>query len=64
MRVFQAVPQLFSAATEAHIAQLVGMGVAQAQLGSPEQPLVPTSVLSGQGDECINVTSPSSSVVA
>ena len=40
------------------------MAVAQAQLGSPLQPLVPTVVFSVQGEECMSVTSPSSRLVA
>ena len=56
MRVNGAVPQVLTAATVAHAAHIVGTGVAQAHAGSPVQPAVATLVLSGQGDECINVT--------
>ena len=52
------MPQpLLVAATLAHIAHAVPTGEAQAQLGSPLQPLVATSVFSGQGESCISVTS-------
>ena len=51
------VPQLLTASTLAHIAHIAGTGVAQAQAGSPVQPLVATLVFSVQGEVCISVTS-------
>ncbi len=62
--VATAVPQLLTASTFAHIAQLEGTGVAQAQLGSPVQPLVATLAFRVQGEVCINVTSESSRLTA
>ena len=53
-----AVPHpLLVAATLAHFAHAAPTGVAQAQLGSPLQPLVATSVFSGHGESCISDTS-------
>ena len=48
---------LLVAATLAHSAHAAPTGDAQAQLGSPLQPLLATSVFNGQGESCISETS-------
>src|SRR3954451_17171411 len=56
MRTKGSVPQVFVAAALAQAARTDGTGDAQAQLGSPVQPVVATLVLSGHGEGCIKVT--------